>query len=441
MVGLGISGAAVARAVARRGGQVVVVEDDPGEAARNRAEELTGVGVEVVERPGRDGLDRLVRSAELVVPSPGVPPRHQVFALAQAAGRPVMGEVELASRWTERPIVAITGTNGKTTVTGLVTDMLVASGKAAVAAGNIGLPLVEAVATDAEVLVVEVSSFQLELTDTFHPAVAVWLNLAPDHLDWHPDLSAYGRAKARIWRRQGPDDAAVVNAEDPAVMEWAAEAPSRVVTFGVHEGDYRVVVGGLRAATGQEIIRTDELRRALPHDLANALAASAAAVAAGADLDGVRRALAGWDGFPHRVTLVGEAGGVRWFDDSKATNPHATAAAVRGFDSVVLVAGGRNKGLDLRSLTAEADRVKAVVAIGESAGEVEAAFADVRPVTRASSMDEAVRAAAILAAPGDSVLLSPGCASFDWYGSYAERGDDFRRAVNALLSEEAGADG
>jgi UDP-N-acetylmuramoylalanine--D-glutamate ligase len=441
VVGLGVSGTAVARALVERGHHVVVVEDEPGDAARARAAELQGLGVEVVERPDPSTLERLVRSTDLVVPSPGVPPRHAVFGLARAAGVDVAGEVELASRWTDRPLVAVTGTNGKTTVTGLVTDMLVASGTAAVAAGNIGLPLVEAVATDAEVLVVEVSSFQLQLTDSFHPAVAVWLNLAPDHLDWHPDLEAYGRAKARIWRRQGPGDTSVLNAEDPAVMAWAGEAPGRVVTFGVDRGDYRVAEGVLRTPDGTEIIAVADLRRSLPHDLANAAAAAAAALAAGAGIDGVRRALAGWEGFPHRVTFVGESGGVRWYDDSKATNPHATVAALRGFDSVVLVAGGRNKGLDLTTLTEAADRVKAVVAIGEAAGDVEAAFAGVRPVQAAKSMDDAVRVAAALAGPGDSVLLSPGCASFDWYRSYAERGDDFCRAVQELLSDEAGADG
>ena len=335
--------------------------------------------------------------------------------------------------------MAVTGTNGKTTVTGLVTDMLVASGRSAVAAGNIGVPLVEAVAGTADVFVVEVSSFQLELTDEFHPAVAVWLNLAPDHLDWHPDLESYGRAKSRIWARQGIGDTAVVNADDAGVMRWAADAPGRVVTFGLGAADYGLVDGVLRTAEGEDLLPLTSLRRALPHDVANALAASAAALAAGASLDGVREALGRWEGFPHRVTLVGDAGGVRWYDDSKATNPHAALAALRGFDSVVLVAGGRNKGLDLSVLAEAADHVRAVVAIGEAAADVEAAFRGVRPVTLAASMDEAVRAALAAAHPGDSVLLSPGCASFDWYRSYAERGDDFRRAVDELLEEGARA--
>jgi len=445
VVGLGISGAAAVRALRERGYDVVGVDDVPSDAVQARRTELARLGVDVVTKPDASTLAALVHDVDLVVPSPGVPPRHPVFAIARDRGVSVLGEVELASRWADKPIVAITGTNGKTTVTGLVTEMLVASGVAAVAAGNIGVPLVEAAAGPAEVLVVEVSSFQLELTEHFHPGVAVWLNLAPDHLDWHPDIEAYGRAKARIWARQESDDTAVVNADDADVMRWAATAPGRVVTFALDDGrantqaDYRVDGGVLRTRDGSEIVDVASLPRSLPHDLANALAASAAAFAAGADLDGVRAALQGWEGFPHRVALVGDAGGVQWYDDSKATNPHAALAALRGFGSVVLIAGGRNKDLDLSVLGEAADRVRAVVAIGEAAPDVEKAFAGLRPVTVASSMDDAVRVAAAYAEPGDAVLLSPGCASFDWYTSYGERGDDFQRAVNDLLGEEARA--
>ena len=445
VVGLGISGAAAVRALRERGYDVVGVDDVPSDAVQARRTELARLGVDVVTKPDASTLAALVHDVDLVVPSPGVPPRHPVFAIARDRGVSVLGEVELASRWADKPIVAITGTNGKTTVTGLVTEMLVASGVAAVAAGNIGVPLVEAAAGPAEVLVVEVSSFQLELTEDFHPGVAVWLNLAPDHLDWHPDIEAYGRAKARIWARQESDDTAVVNADDADVMRWAATAPGRVVTFALDDGrantqaDYRVDGGVLRTRDGSEIVDVASLPRSLPHDLANALAASAAALAAGADLDGVRAALQGWEGFPHRVALVGDAGGVQWYDDSKATNPRAALAALRGFGSVVLIAGGRNKDLDLSVLGEAADRVRAVVAIGEAAPDVEKAFAGLRPVTVASSMDDAVRVAAAYAEPGDAVLLSPGCASFDWYTSYGERGDDFQRAVNDLLGEEARA--
>ncbi|HEX2041613.1 MAG TPA: UDP-N-acetylmuramoyl-L-alanine--D-glutamate ligase [Acidimicrobiales bacterium] len=430
VVGLGRSGAAVARHLRDRGGKVVAVDDAPGEEARGEADRL---GIELRAAPDEETLARLVADADVVVPSPGVPEHHPVFQLASAAGVPVRSEVELAFRWSRRPIVAVTGTNGKTTVTALVTDMLVASGVKAAAGGNIGVPLSDAVRRDVDVVVAEVSSFQLRWTDTFRPSVAVWLNLAEDHLDWHADLASYVAAKARIWANQGKGDVAIANADDPVVMKEAARVRSRLETFGLERpADWRVLGGVLQGPVGR-MLPVAELPRARPHDLANALAASAAAVAVGARRDGVRAALRAFEGLPHRLTLVAEAGGVRWYDDSKATNPHAALAAVSGFDSVVLVAGGRNKGLDLGVLARRADRLRAVVAVGEAAPEVEEAFADIRPVARAADMDEAVRAAAAAARPGDVVLLAPGCASFDRYGSYAERGADFARAVGQVL--------
>jgi UDP-N-acetylmuramoylalanine--D-glutamate ligase len=232
---------------------------------------------------------------------------------------------------------------------------------------------------------------------------------------------------------------AVANADDPAVMRAAAEARGRVVTFGLGAADFHVADGRLCTPDGEELAAVADLARALPHDLANALAASAAALAAGASLDGVRRALLGWQGFPHRMALVGDAGGVRWYDDSKATNPHASLAAIGSFPSVVLIAGGRNKGLDLSPLRDAAARIRSVVAIGEAAPEILAAFDGVRPAAAAVSMEDAVRKASAEARPGDVVLLSPACAAFDWYGSYAERGDHYATLVGRLLEETAGA--
>jgi len=432
VVGLGRSGQAVARHLLVRGSSVAAVDDAPGDDARAAAAAL---GILLVEQPSMDALANLVVRADVVVPSPGVAASHPVYGLAKAAGVPVRGEVELASRWSICPLVAVTGTNGKTTVTSLVADMLTASGIPSVAAGNIGLPLSDAVANeDLKIVVAEVSSFQLAFVESFRPVVAVWLNVAPDHLDWHGDLTAYIAAKARIWARQGPTDVAVVNADDPEVMAQATSAPSRVVTFGLGpaRADFTVVDGWLRGPGGP-LIEVTRLSRALPHDVANALAASAAALAAGATVDGVRAALVSHAPLPHRLTLVAYSNGVRWYDDSKATNPHATVAAVRGFESVVLLAGGRNKGLDLSELSRVADRVRAVVAIGEAGPQVAAVFDGRVPVQLAASMADAVAAAAAAARPGDVVLLSPGCASFDWYRSYAERGDDFAAAVHALL--------
>ena len=437
VVGLGRSGQAVARHLMMRGTVVSVVDDAPSDEARVEAAAL---GLNLVEHPTVEALADMVVRSDLVVPSPGVPASHPVYALARAAGVPVRGEVELASRWSICPLIAVTGTNGKTTVTSQIAEMLTTSGVASIAAGNIGLPLSDAVAVEhLQVVVAEVSSFQLAFAESFRPIVAVWLNLAPDHLDWHGGLGAYVAAKARIWANQGPGDVAVVNADDPVVMAQAASAPSRVVTFGLEApADFTVADGWLRGPDGP-LLEVSALSRSLPHDLSNALAASATALAAGASVEAVQRALTGYAPLPHRLTLVAYSGGVRWYDDSKATNPHAAVAAVKGFDSVVLLAGGRNKGLDLGALAEVSDRVRAVVALGEAAPQVAAAFAGRRPVRVAANMADAVAAAAEVAQPGDVVLLSPGCASFDWYRNYAERGDDFAAAVHNLL--EAGRAG
>ena len=431
VVGMGVTGEAVARHFLARGVAVVAVEDAPSASTGERVRRL-GHGVAFEVAPTADRLAELVAGADLVVPSPGVPNGHAVYRLAGEAGVPVVSEIELASQATDVPIVAVTGTNGKTTVTTLITEMLLASGRNAVAAGNIGLPLVEAVEGDAEVLVAEVSSFQLQYTSSFRPRVAVWLNVSEDHLDWHPTFDHYVAAKARVWANQGDGDVAVVTAADAVVMREARRAPAAVVTFGVDAGDWHVSEGALTAPDGETIVSITELPRALPHDVANDLAATAATVAVGGALDACRAVLRNFAGLPHRVQLVGDAGGVQYYDDSKATTPASVVAATRGFESVVLIAGGRNKGLSMSPLTQLADHVRAVVAIGEASGDVEAAFAGVRPVVRATSMRDAVAQARELARRGDVVLLSPGCASFDWYRNYAERGDDFADAVREV---------
>jgi UDP-N-acetylmuramoylalanine--D-glutamate ligase len=388
----------------------------------------------------------LAAEVDAVVPTPGLPEQHPLFAAALAAGTPVLSEFDLAEAWDDRPVLAITGTNGKTTVTTLVDAMLDASGVRSAAVGNTEVPLVAAIEDPAtQVFVVEASSFRLAQSRCFRPAVATWLNFAEDHLDVHTSLDAYRLAKARIWADQGPDDVAVANAQDPVVMASLpdrADGPRRV-TFGLSTGpdgrspDYHERDGVLLGPDGDELASLHDLWSTLPHDRANVLAAAATALAGGADLHGVRRALREFGGLSHRVQLVGERDGVRWFDDSKATAPHATLAAVGGFDSVVLIAGGRNKGLDLGALAAVADRVRAVVGIGESGPDVVAAFPG-RPSAVATSMTEAVGAASVLAGPGDVVLLSPGCASFDWYRSYGERGDDFAANVRAqVLGEDS----
>jgi UDP-N-acetylmuramoylalanine--D-glutamate ligase len=422
VVGLRTTGDAVVRHCARAGVPVTVVEDDPGQRGFDaRVEEARTLGAEVLVAPAAGAWDDLVAGVDLVVPSPGVRPEHPVYAAAAAAGVPVRGDVDLGVELATAPVVAVTGTNGKSTVTSLTTAMLGESGMRAVAAGNIGHALLDVLAASGpppDVLVVEVSSFQLHATTAaFRPQVAVLTNVAPDHVDWHGSFAEYRAAKAKVFAHQGPDGVLVANADDPIVMELARGAPGVVRTFSGER--LEPALSAAVAARGWSA----------PHDRANVAAAAIAARVAGASSTGEVRAVARFARLHHRVEPVGKAGGVEYLDDSKATNPHATLAAVSGFDRVVLVAGGDSKGIDLGVLRAAAERLRAVVAIGTTPQEVEAVFAGAVPTVRAGSMDDAVTRAAALAEPGDVVLLSPACASYGWYRNYEERGDDFRRAV------------
>jgi UDP-N-acetylmuramoylalanine--D-glutamate ligase len=431
VVGLRTTGDAVVRHFARAGTPIVVVEEHPDQPGfEGRVDAARRLGAQVVPAPPPEGWPELVAGSALVVPSPGVRPAHPVWAAAAAAGVPVRGDVDLGVELAPMPVVAVTGTNGKTTVTTLVAAMLDTSGVRAAAAGNIGDAVLDVLAASPppEVLVVEVSSFQLHATSaTFRPHVAVLTNVASDHLDWHGSFAEYAAVKGRVFAHQGPDDLLVANRDDPVVMELAAHAPGGVLACS---GDD--LAPGLRAVLDAGGWRA-------PHDRANAAVAAAAARAVGSTAAGEEHALATRTRLHHRVEPVGKAGGVEYLDDSKATNPHATLAAVSGFDRVVLLAGGDSKGVDLAALRPVADRLRAVVAIGDAPEEVEAAFAALVPTVRARSMDEAVTLAAARAEPGDVVLLSPACASYGWYRNYEERGDDFQRAVREHVLAGPGA--
>lgn len=429
VVGCGVTGIAVARALQTRGHRVLVADDHPGRADAV-ADEL-GAGVEAV---GAGGLGAAVTASGGFVPAPGLPEQHEAFELAAAAGVPTLSEFDLAAAWDARPLVSVTGTNGKTTVTTLVAEMLVRSGIEARAVGNTDVPLVAAIdRPDTEVFVVEASSFRLAHTRRFTPRVATWLNFAPDHLDVHLDLERYESAKARQWIDLDAGAVAVANLDDPTVMSHASRrGHATLQTFSIlGAADHHLDGDLLRSGPGGFELPVSLMSRRLPHDISNALAAIASALPLGATADGIADALSSFDGLPHRMQLVGTTGGVDWYDDSKATTPHAVAAAVGGLRDVVLIAGGRNKGVDL-SVLGGLSTVRAVVGIGESAAEVTAAFTD-RPAEVADSMAAAVDAARALARPGDSVVLSPGCASFDWYDGYAARGDDFAAKVEALI--------
>ncbi|MGQ0805994.1 MAG: UDP-N-acetylmuramoyl-L-alanine--D-glutamate ligase [Actinomycetota bacterium] len=417
VLGLGVTGDAVVRYARELDAQITVIEDAPGGAAyAERVADAAARGATVVEAPAPGVIEDLVAAADVLVPSPGVPARHPAFAAARATGVPVRAEIDLAAeRLGSTPLVAVTGTNGKTTVTTLVAAMLVASGIDATAAGNIGVPLLDAAAGTSEVVVAEVSSFQLAFTtEAFRPRVAVLLNLAEDHLDWHDSFADYTAAKARVFAHQSGDDVLVFNADDARVARLATAAPARRMPFSVADVD----TGDTRGH-------------------ANARAATLAAGEVGGTPAGTAAALGDFEGLPHRMQLVGEHAGVHYFDDSKATNPHATLAGVEAAAGpVVLIAGGRNKGLDLSVLRKLAPRLRGVVAIGDARGEIAGVFAELTPVVEADDMRAAVTRAAEQAEPGDVVILSPACASFDWYASYGARGDDFAREVERLRARD-----
>lgn len=436
MLGLGVAGTAVARALARRGADLLLADDRPTDAHRILADEL---GAELV---GADVLAGRVASCSLLVPAPGVPPRNPVVATAVAAGVEVVSEIELAYRWESerpggrRPMLAVTGTDGKTTTTLMLAAIVASSGRRVAAVGNTEVPLVSA-PEDAEVLVVECSSFRLAFTRDFRPDASAWLNLAPDHLDWHGDLDRYRACKARMWASLEPGDVAVAPATDSSLAALARASHGRTVTFGGMDGDYRLHDGALHGPSGP-IVAASSMSRSMPHDVSNALAACAVALESGlAGAGDAAAALASFRHAAHRIEFVAESGGVSWYDDSKATSPHAASVALAAFPRIVLVAGGRNKDLDLSEMAQPS--VVAVVAIGTSADEVAAVFDGRCRVVRAASMEDAVDAAGRLAAPGDTVLLSPGCTSLDWYANYGERGDHFAKLVRARLATGPGA--
>jgi UDP-N-acetylmuramoylalanine--D-glutamate ligase len=430
--GLAVAGESTVRALLRHGYDVVVADDDVDDRRRDLASEL---GVELLERPESKVLGSIMRSCALVSPAPGVPETHPVVAAAQAAEVELVSEIELAYRWEHerpggpRPMLAITGTDGKTTTTLLAVEMLRAAGVRSVDAGNTSTPLVDAITMDLDAFVVECTSFRLAWTPSFRAQGAAWLNLAPDHLNWHRSMGTYEAAKAQIWANQGAHDVAVGFAADPVVMQRLRSAPGRRVTFGATNADYSVEDGQL-VGPGGSIATVAEMHRSLPHDLTNALAASALVIETGlAATEAVGAALSSFTGPPHRLEQVGTWNDVSWFNDSKATTPHAALAAIRSFDRLVLIAGGYDKGVDLSSMATDVDGLDAVIAVGDTAAAIAAAFANVANVEIVADLAAAVEAAERFAVPGSTVLLSPGCASFDQYSGFEARGDHFRSLV------------
>jgi UDP-N-acetylmuramoylalanine--D-glutamate ligase len=444
VVGAARSGVAAAELLARRGASVTLADLKP---ELPDAERLRAAGVAMALGPHEPAL---FASADLVVLSPGVPLRQPVLARAKRAKVPIIGELELASRLLRGRIVAITGTKGKSTTTTLVGRMLSAAGFDAPVAGNIGSPLAAKVdaSTEATIHVVEVSSFQLETTVTFHPWIAALLNLSADHLDRHANLREYAAAKSRVFANQGAGDWTVVNADDPPAMRLAARrarAPKRLFALDRELDEGTVVSNGwiVWRENGQAdvpLLPVGEVRLLGRHLLSDVLAASTVAMLAGAGPDAIRAAVSGFEGLEHALEPVATLNGVRFVNDSKATNVESARRAIESFDrGVVPIIGGRFKGGDLRDLRpAIGARAAAVVAIGEARAAVRAALADLVPVIDAASMADAVRAGFGAAPPEGIVVLAPACASFDMFRDYAERGRVFKQEVLRLVREHGG---
>ena len=440
VVGLGRSGIAAAQLCAARGARVTVTDRREWSAL---GAALAGLPTSIARELGGHRRETFT-SAELIVLSPGVAEIPELAA-ARAAGVAITGEIELASRFVSGTLIAITGTNGKSTTTTLVGDIMRATGRPTFVGGNLGDPLAEAVGTAAAApggaCVVEASSFQLETADTFRPQVAVLLNITADHLDRYADMDAYAAAKARIFAAQTANDNAVVNLDDDLAVAVSNDVPGRRLGFSVtrplSEGAWLGAEGGddglmVRLPDGP----AERYPAILPglvgrHNQANALAALLAGRLAGATPAQARSALLAFRPLAHRMELVAETGGVAYYDDSKGTNVGAVVASLEGFPRpVVLIAGGRDKGGDYAPLAAVLQKFgRAAILIGEAADKIETALRGVVPVERAATMDGAVNAARRLAQPGDAVVLSPACSSFDMFRDYGHRAEVFRAAV------------
>jgi UDP-N-acetylmuramoylalanine--D-glutamate ligase len=415
VIGLGASGIAACRLLAARGAKVVANDAKSPDAAKALASE----GIEVV----LGGHEKAkIAESDLLIVSPGVPLLPEI-AEAEKKGIPIWGEIELAVRMMKHPapVIAIGGTNGKSTVTSLVGELLARSGKSVFVGGNLGEPLAAHADEKFDVVVLEVSSFQMERVDTFEPKVSVLLNITPDHLDRYDSMEAYAHAKGNAFVRQTEDDLAVIPADDPLCLAQAKRGNGRIVTFGAN-GDFGLRPRFETALKGR-------------HNALNVAASLAAVSPWNLDDDVVANVLGKFNGLPHRMVLVRKRGGVSFYDDSKGTNVGASVTALRGVeeDRVVLIAGGKDKGGSYEPLVeALREKGRAVVLIGEASDLIAKALDAHVPHVRALTMEDAVRIAADLAKPGDAVLLSPACSSFDMFKDYKERGDAFVRAVEAL---------
>jgi len=440
VLGLGVSGEAAARLASARGGTVyasdVSAERGPADAAARLQAE--GISADA----GQHDVERIL-AADLVVVSPGIGPTTEIRIRIAEAGIRTIGEVELAWRELTSRVIAITGTNGKTTTTGLVAHVLATAGVEVMAAGNIGHALSDIAmrSPQPDWVALELSSFQLADQDTVSPDIGVLLNLSPDHLDRYRDVESYYADKGRLFNGAGPESHWVLNADDPRSLALAEAVHGQRFLFStircVDRGAFLGADGALRCRLDTEDLwlPASDLRLLGPHNVANALAAGLACALAGVGAEAIREGLASFEALPHRLQAIGERAGVLWVNDSKATNVSATAVALRSFDRpVVLILGGRHKGEPYSGLVTDLkQRARAVVAFGEAAPRILSDLGgSVGTLRVESGLDAVVRAAAELAQPGDVVLLSPACSSYDMFPDYRERGRAFEEVYRGL---------
>jgi UDP-N-acetylmuramoylalanine--D-glutamate ligase len=443
VAGLARTGLAVARFVKNQGAQVTATDLKKKDELGSYAEEALAMGIAL--KLGAHKIEGFTGS-DLVVVSPGVPHSLPALEAARRAGIPVIGEIELAFRYIKEPIVAITGTNGKTTTTSLVGKMLEASGRNVFVGGNIGAPLIDYVnaGTRAETIVAEISSFQLDTIETFRPEVGVLLNITEDHLDRYNDFSDYVRSKGRLFENQASTEVAVLNAMDPSISKLESLIDSQRLYFNINNSGLHGVVMGdkemICSLPGKlpVVLSLANFRLKGVHNIENAAAASLAALVAGGNQAGLQVALDTFEGLHHRVEYVTNVKGVQYYNDSKATNVDAVKRSLESFESqVILIMGGRDKGGSytlLKGLIKE--RVKRLIAVGEAREKILTCLGGLTRGEGAKSLAEAVRLAHEGATPGDIVLLSPGCSSFDMFTDYAERGEAFCEAVRGLAIED-----
>lgn len=436
VVGLGRSGVAASRLLVRNNARVTATDRSPWDALSAEARELAALGIRI-EAGGQSTGTFL--SADLIILSPGVPKDIAPLIRAKENGIKIISEIELAYQLLDAPLIAVTGSNGKSTTTTLIGEILKAQGEKVFVGGNLGTPLTEYVLAGggADFVVAELSSFQLETIGDFRPAVSILLNISPDHLDRYPNMREYAEAKFRIFENQTADDFAIINGDEPWSTEVSKRIRGKIIVFSRN----KKVKNGVFAAEGRLVSNINGRHETIceisgigikgVHNLENSMAAAAAALLRGCTPEIIARTLRVFPGLEHRLEFVREIGGVKYINDSKGTNVGAVIKSIEGFhEPILLIAGGRDKGSDfslLRPLIRE--KVKRLILIGEAGEKLRRAAGDLTTTIHAGSMEEAVHIARKEAVKGDVVLLSPACASFDMFRNFEDRGRVFKEIV------------